>query len=253
MGLISKLLGKEKQKDTDGMWEGFSVGDVVRYKGCQFLYRGIDPNGGPGMAGIAEPTFGMPRPSVTYEFYITYYLRNQQNQPRGIPEVMLETAPPTKTGNLSYIAFLNATMTDLTKIKHISEDKWNIMIEKLQKELLKSAKKASKVITKALSERDYYMQADVDNPHLVSNPPVFGVGGCGCGCASAFQFYLDENSRVGIILPSIYESNFWHDDEQRTKQRSLENEVKKQLHSPEVVFIIGNDKKPKFLEPFLKY
>ena len=127
------------------------------------------------------------------------------------------------------------------------------MIEKLQKRLLKSAEKASRVIVRALSERDYYMQTDADNPHLFSTPPVFGGGGCGCGCAPAFQFYLDETSRVGITLPSIYESNFWHDDEQRTKQRSLETEVKKQLNSPEVVFIVGDDKKPEFLEPFLKY
>lgn len=166
MGLISRLLSREKPKNSDGSWGGLDVGDVVQYKNRQFLYRGINPNGGPSMPGLPEPTFGMPRPSVTRDFYITYYLRNDQNQPGGIPRVMFESEPPIKAGHLNYISFLNATRSDLAKIGHISEKVWKSMIQELQTRLSKSAGRASKVIAGTLNDRGYSVQTN----HLVSNP-----------------------------------------------------------------------------------
>jgi hypothetical protein len=58
--------------------------------------------------------------------------------------------------------------------------------------------------------------------------------------------------RIGISLPRIYESNFWHDDEKKTKQRSLEESVKKELEATEVIMIVGDDEKPAFLQPFFR-
>ena len=231
-------------------WEGLVQGDVVQYKDRQFLFNGMNLQGGPGMSGIAEPIFSMPKPSVTYEFYIKYFLRNNQNMPGGIPTAMLESEPPVMSGHLNYTAFLNATRSDLRKVEHISEDRWREMIKELQNYLAKSADKASKSLSRSLIERGYTMNLNANNPHLVSRPPIFGVGGCGCGCAPAFQFYLDEKDRIGVTLPAIYEPNFWQDDEQRSKQRSLEESVKGELGASEVVMIVGDDPKPEFLKPF---
>ena len=249
MNLLKRLFGNPKKKNSPDFWMGLNAGDVVEYKGRQFLYEGINPNGGPGMFGVPEPIFRIPRPSVTYEGYITYYLRNYQiGQLGNIPQIMLESEPPRKAGRLNYIAFLNATREELIQKGHISRDEWTRMGSEIWDSLLKSAEKASKVIARALNEKGYPVKIDIDSPHLVYNPPFFEVKGC--QSSASFQFYLDERKRIAITLPKMDETEFWRDDGERTKKRSLESDLRSQLNCSEMVFLTSEDEQPEFLKHF---
>jgi len=128
-------------------WEGLVPGDVVRYKGRDYLYVGFNPYGGPGMPGIREPrfTYADPKQGDT-----TFYLRSAEFFPN---EVFRENAPaigwmdadltPLMTGqkkevplyNRGSIAFLNATREQLQKVRHYTPQEWDDIVENTRRQL----------------------------------------------------------------------------------------------------------------------
>ena len=116
----------------DNTWEGLIPGDVVDYKGKGYLYKGMNPHGGPGMADEPDPYFLSAAPR---EAHTRFYIR-PITESLPMPKAFMETAEPTLAGNTgSYIAFLNPKAGEIKKVGHITAQEWNRMIAEVQAEL----------------------------------------------------------------------------------------------------------------------
>ena len=128
----SYLQGRQLRKyQRENEWEGLVPGDVVEYKNQNYMYRGISKNGGPGMPGFPEPMLGAAHPR---DANTIYYLRQIGFEfPNSVFGEGAQPAQDNDTG--VYIAFLNASRSDLKKVGHIAPDDWQYMVQELKKEL----------------------------------------------------------------------------------------------------------------------
>jgi hypothetical protein len=116
-------------------WEGLVPGDIVEYNGQRYVYRGLNPNGGPGaLYGQADPVFGPDHPTFPDQIW---YLRAEASFPFGpLPNVMKESASSAKDlGAGTRIGFLYAERKSLKKVGHVEPKAWNNMIAELRREL----------------------------------------------------------------------------------------------------------------------
>lgn len=116
-------------------WEGLVPGDIVEYDGQQYMYRGLNPNEGPGaLYGQADPLFGPDHPTFPDQIW---YLRTEASFPFGsLPDVMKESASAAiGLGSGARIGFLNAKRKDLKKVGHVEAKTWNNMVAELRKGL----------------------------------------------------------------------------------------------------------------------
>lgn len=116
-------------------WEGLVPGDIVEYDGQRYMYRGLNPNGGPGaLYGQAEPIFGPDYPTFPDQIW---YLRTEASFPFGpLPDVMKVSASSAiSLGSGARIGFLNAKRKHLKKVGHVEPKTWNNMVAELRKGL----------------------------------------------------------------------------------------------------------------------
>lgn len=155
-----KIKAYLKQRDYEKWckkdeWMGLIPGDVVGYKGQEYIYMGINKDGGPGMPMMAEPIFWYADPKKEGILYLRPVSRDfpknvfgENNEPilaggiesisrmdfSGDCRLVAEETTPINSPS-GYIGFLNTDGRDMKKLKHISPQEWNQMIEETRAEL----------------------------------------------------------------------------------------------------------------------
>lgn len=124
---------EEKQRYLEqNTWEGLVPGDLVEYKGKQYMYKGINQSGGPGNPlSLPEPEFTTPKPSDPWQ---VWYLRTEEVMTGEVPDVMKESAERVGYGS-GYVGFLNAKRSDFKKVDHITPEEWKRLSEELKRTL----------------------------------------------------------------------------------------------------------------------
>lgn len=128
MKVLEKLQAYLKQRQfrkfsERNRWQGLVPGDIVKYKNQEFIYLGLNKQGGPGRYGFPEPVFSV----ADAKKRIIYYLRSI-SEVSLLKEVFGENAGPSQYGSSGIaIGFLNTDRSGLKKVRHITPEQWDAL------------------------------------------------------------------------------------------------------------------------------
>lgn len=109
------------EKTKFNLWSKLKPGDLVEIDGYDYMYLGINPNGGPGKPGIAEPKFTTPAPINPG---VVFYLRPEQVSDLYPMDIFREKIAYDVNTTQTKVAFINGT--NINHFGHLSKEEWRI-------------------------------------------------------------------------------------------------------------------------------